>query len=474
MSLLEGYEDIFVNPMVDHAEEFASEIESEHEVAFESAEGKPDVELDESDLDFIMGHRDSDGNLDSDASFEDDLVEEALCEIFDAEFEQALEGYNTDIRKEYNSIAKDVKKLLNDAKAAKNRGDISAAKTSIKAATKKLEDYKQALVKASKDEGWDTAVLGYFCHGIRTTAKALLLLLPTLGIAAWVEAVKNCILQIGMIINWVNKVRGGEKLEAADFNLNTQYAIQGIDSLIKTCKRMENSIERTSPATEGYTGSNNADDLNVGTIAIEGLFKQKPYSEADAKKIITQYVRMLDGKFCEFVKDKKYITEYAKQKNSGDMSSVRTIAGLPLILGMSKGGNVTSFGYYVKVKDKKGNESIVLDWCAINNAEISINRELKKAEKANGSTATEGCKGKGAEEGCVEESYTPSADDAAIEAEIAALEAELLSGSQTEPTEDGNPVEPEDSAAPTEDDLDMNEDGLESAINSLYQSLGEN
>lgn len=304
MSLLEGYEDIFVNPMVDHAEEFASEIESEHEVAFESAEGKPDVELDESDLDFIMGHRDSDGNLDSDADFEDDL-------------------------------------------------------------------------------------------------------------------------------------------------------------------------------TDGMESATTLQELAMNMVAMEGLFGGKKYTEEDMTPILKAYVKTFNGKYVDFGKNKAEVEKMSADIKAPSTAKVVVVGGIPFCLNINKKGFVTAVGNISIVKTPTQYYKVgqhVPDWQSVSQMEKALNRETKKTEKVNGSTATEGCKGKGAEEGCgdAEESYIPSADDAAIEAEIAALEAELLSGSQTEPTEDGNPVDPEDSAAPTEDDLDMNEDGLESAINSLYQSLGEN
>lgn len=290
-SLLEGYEDIFRNDMVDHAEEFASEIEAEHEVAVEAAQGKPDVELDDDDLDFIMGHRDSEGHLDDDENYEDDLTD-------------------------------------------------------------------------------------------------------------------------------------------------------GMESLFG------------SIATEGFLSGN----------------KYK-YTEKEINGLLKEYVQTFNGKYVDFGKNKKEVEDMMNDVKKSVTAKVVVVSGVPFCLSIDKKGFVKYVGNISIVKKETGMYRVgqhVPEWQFTGAMAKALERERKKSTDT-GKPAEEGCKDKDA---C--ESYVSSDEEIAIEAEIAALEAELLSGSMTEPQGDGNPVEPEDSTEPTEDDMDMGEDGLESAINDLYQSLAEN
>ena len=248
-----------------------------------------------------------------------DLSDAAIEAFFNSEDDEiAMEGQNLDAKDIKKSYHKEIKTLAKDAKSLYKTGNYSAAKAKYTEAANLCDKMVAEIDKLEPSVG--SAVIGYFAYGFIYTAKSILYALPTLGLGAYVVAIKEVIDEIRVIITNIKKLTKGEEITASDFNMYiNRLKLSGKD-LAKHYRNAAKRCDKPQTAAETFIAIEQFEEVYNSDVAIEAFFN------SDDADLVAMEGQNLDARNIKKSYGKE-IKALAKEANSlykaGDYSKAK-------------------------------------------------------------------------------------------------------------------------------------------------------
>lgn len=191
----------------------------------------------------------------------------------DYNYNTYYEGANLDIRAKLKEATKIYDKNMKDISKAIKAGEYNNARRNIETLRKSLADIREDIerIDASDIDSVAFAVISAWTINWLRKLITIVLIIPTLGLSTWVEAIRTTIEEFGRP---VSKLVKHEELTLDDFNLYKNTALERMNYLLSTLKKLDMKIKDLAN-TKGKNVKKTAEEVTKESAAID--FKRALY-----------------------------------------------------------------------------------------------------------------------------------------------------------------------------------------------------
>ena len=191
----------------------------------------------------------------------------------DYNYNTYYEGANLDIRAKLKEATKIYDKNMKDISKAIKAGEYNNARKNIETLRKSLADIREDIerIDASDIDSVAFAVISAWTINWLRKLITIVLIIPTLGLSTWVEAIRTTIEEFGRP---VSKLVKHEELTLDDFNLYKNTALERMNYLLSTLKKLDMKIKDLAN-TKGKNVKKTAEEVTKESAAID--FKRALY-----------------------------------------------------------------------------------------------------------------------------------------------------------------------------------------------------
>lgn len=198
------------------------------------------------------------------------------------DYDYYQEGANLDIRAKLKEATKLYNKNMKDIQKALKAGEYNNARRNIETLRRSLADLREDIEKIDASEIGSIVFGLYTAFTINWLRKLVMILLaiPTLGISLGIEEIRS------MIEAWgrpASKFANGERMSGDDVNAYKNTALERMNYLIGTLKRLDRNIQKLA-STKGKKVKATATEVKKESAAYD--FKKALY-EACNNGLIT-------------------------------------------------------------------------------------------------------------------------------------------------------------------------------------------
>lgn len=191
----------------------------------------------------------------------------------DYNYDTYYEGANLDIRAKLKEATKIYDKNMKDISKAIKAGEYNNARRNIETLRKSLADIREDIerIDASDIDSVAFAVISAWTINWLRKLITIVLIIPTLGLSTWVEAIRTTIEEFGRP---VSKLVKHEELTLDDFNLYKNTALERMNYLLSTLKKLDMKVKDLAN-TKGKNVKKTAEEVTKESAATD--FKRALY-----------------------------------------------------------------------------------------------------------------------------------------------------------------------------------------------------